>query len=246
MEEFQNEMRMNRSKKESMRDTRALEKMERHNQLDRYSNQLVPKDPHGMPPSGSNLRKLNGLGSGGEAGLARVIGKGRRKAKMVEEDSSDEELEGGRKFMGKMLAKHLMDQHGEAYLKKFAKGLMKGGAGIEVGHSFMSPAAAGQRGSALGGQDVPPGGLAPQSYGNPPQAPASFQRNTVGMGMAGAGKLTITHGMGMAGAGKLTIAHGEGKPKRSNARGQMISKLMKEKGMTLPEASRYLKDHGAA
>lgn len=242
-------MRMNRRKKEAMRDVRALEKMERHNQLDRYSNQLIPKDPHGMPPSGSNLRKISGLGSGGEAGLARIIGKGKRKVKMAEpeSDTSDEEMEGGRKFMGKMLAKHLMDSHGEKYLKKFAKGLMKGGGGgIEVGHSFMTPAAAGERGAALGGQDVPPGGVAPQAYGNPPQAPASFQRNTVGMGMAGAGELKITHSGGRRGAGELKITHsGEGKPKRSNARGQMISKLMKEKGMTLPEASRYLKEHSA-
>jgi hypothetical protein len=29
-------------------------------------------------------------------------------------------------------------------------------------------------------------------------------------------------------------------------RGAMISKLMKEKGMTLPQASKYLKEHGSA
>lgn len=237
-------MRANRGKKEALRDVRAMEKMARHNQLERYSNQLVPKDPHGMPPSGSNLRKLNGLGSGGEAGLARVIGKGRRKAaaKEPESESSDEEIEGGRKYMGKMLAKHLMETHGGRYMKKFMKGM----GGIQVEHAMMSPAAAGQAGAAVGGQDVPPGGIAPRAYGNVPQAPASFQRNTVGMGMAGSGKLSIQHGEGMAGAGKLTITHGEGKPKRTNARGQMISKLMKERGMTLPEASRYLKEHGSA
>ena len=228
-------MRMNRRSKEALRDSRALEKMERHSQLDRYSNQLIPSDPSGLP------HKMRG---GGDAGLARIVGKGRRKMKKEEEEmSSDEELEGGRKFMGKMLAKHLMDQHGEKYLKKFAKGLMRGGAGIDVEHSFMSPAGVGERGSALGGQDVPPGGVAPQAYGSPPQAPASFQRNTVGMGM-----LHIKHEGGAMpkGAGKLEITHGGAKPKRSNARGQMISKLMKEKGMSLPEASRFLKEHGSA
>jgi hypothetical protein len=247
MEEIQNEMRANRGKKEALRDVRAMEKMARHNQLERHSNQLIPKDPHGMPPSGSNLRKLNGLGSGGEAGLARVIGKGRRRkaaAAEPESESSDEEMEGGRKYMGKMLAKHLQETHGGRYMKKFMKGM----GGIQVEHAQMAPAAAH---TASGGQDVPPGGIAPRAYGNAPQAPASFQRNTVGMGMTcstnvGSGKLKITHSDEMAGAGKLSIQHGEGKPKRTNARGQMISKLMKEKGMTLPEASRYLKEHGSA
>ena len=241
MEEIQNEMRANRGKKEAMRDVRAIEKMARHNQLSRHSNQLVPSDPNGMPPSGSNLRKLNGLGSGGEAGLARVVGKGKRNVakKCEDSDSSDEEMEGGRKYMGKMLAKHLMEQHGGRYMKKFMKGM----GGIQVEHAMMAPALAH---TASGGQDVPPGGMAPRAYGNAPQAPASFQRNTVGMGMAGSGKLKITHDGEMAGAGKLKITHGGEKPKRTNARGQMISKLMKEHGMSLPEASRYIKEHGSA
>lgn len=252
MEEVQNEMRANRGKKEVMRDMRAMEKMARHNQLERHSNQLVPQAPNGMPPSGSNLRKLNGLGSGGEAGLARVIGKGRRRkaaAAEPESESSDGEMEGGRKYMGKMLAKHLEETHGGRYMRKFMKGMgMSGGGGIEVEHAMMSPAPPVRGGR--GGQNVPPGGVAPRAYGSAPQAPVSFERNSVGMGMtcssnAGSGKLQITHDDDMAGAGKLSITHGEGKPKRTNARGQMISKLMKEKGMTLPEASRYLKEHGS-
>jgi hypothetical protein len=37
-----------------------------------------------------------------------------------------------------------------------------------------------------------------------------------------------------------------GAGKKSSARGQMISKIMKEKGLTLGQASKYLKEHGSA
>jgi hypothetical protein len=136
-----------------------------------------------------------------------------------------------------------------------------GGAGMapeiggeQVGHAMMSPARAGLPGSGTGGQDVPPGGMAPVAYGNVPQAPASFARNTVGMGRAGGGMLKIAHG-GMAhGGGMLQIEHGGARrkaampkeQKKSSQRGQMISRLMKEQGMTLGQASKYLKEHGSA
>jgi hypothetical protein len=115
------------------------------------------------------------------------------------------------------------------------------GGSYKIGHAMMSPAEAGQPGGGPGGQNVPPGGLAPKTYGNPPQAPASFKRNTVGMGRAGAGKLEITHhgGAGRAGAG----AAGAGK---RAARGAKISALMREHGMTLGQASKYLKEHPEA
>jgi hypothetical protein len=170
------------------------------------------------------------------------------------------------------------------------KGKMYGGegpisgrpSGVQVSHARMSRAEDGLPGQALGGQDVPPGGLAHVAYGNAPQAPASFKRNTVGEGkpmlgekgkgtrkMAGEGFLSdlgipvvsniaglfglgaekkargrpkkgsaLPAGAGLAGAGPVA-----GAGKRS-ARGQMISKLMKEKGMSLPEASRFLKENG--
>jgi hypothetical protein len=217
-------------------------------------------------------------------------------------------------------------------------------SGQQVGHARMSSALAGLPGEGLGGQDVPPGGEAPMAYGSAPQAPASFQRNTVGMGRsggpvnevgmgrpAGAGKVKgkgpakqsmLAQSLGhksidkarieelkqqyaeahragdeatkreikdlydqimanmayrvqdekkkMAGEGakkcggavskkgredeRLAMevkglkdkvggaASGAGKGKRS-ARGQAISRIMKSKGMTLPQASKYLKEH---
>lgn len=110
-----------------------------------------------------------------------------------------------------------------------------------LGHASMSSVLESQPGAGLGGSDVPLGGVAPQTYGNVPQAPASFKRNTVGMGRRK--KAPMAMEMPMEGAGKLTITHGG---KRKSARGQMIAKLMREKGMSLPEASRYLKAHGSA
>jgi len=110
------------------------------------------------------------------------------------------------------------------------------GAGQQVGHSEMSGAKQGLPGSGTGGQDVPPGGVAPVAYGSPPQAPASFARNTAGMGRPRA------VGMGRAGGAKPM----EKAAKRSSQRGQMISKLMKEHGMTLGQASKHLKENGGA
>jgi hypothetical protein len=56
------------------------------------------------------------------------------------------------------------------------------------------------------------------------------------MGRAGGGRA----GGGRAGG----AAPMEKAAKKSSQRGQMISKLMKEQGMTLGEASKHLKEHG--
>jgi hypothetical protein len=91
--------------------------------------------------------------------------------------------------------------------------------------------------------------VAPRAYGNVPQAPASFERNTVGMGHCdyrGAGiisglNIPIISGLaGMFGLGK------EKKKRAPSARNQAIAKLMREKGMSLGQASSYLKQHGSS
>jgi hypothetical protein len=273
---------------------RALELEAKHPQLSAYDNEVEDTSPEAI------------RGSGGDAGLARVIGKGKKKAapkkgasngKMmmpkneVMEMSDSDEMEGGMMHggaskQGKMLAEHLEKMHGAGWLKDFAKGLLSGiktvgsvvgnlpgpigmigklaSGAVEAGEQMGAKAAAGGRrrgrprktmpkmlsggdnqimhaqmsdvglpGSARTGSDVPPGGLAPMAYGNVPQAPASFQRNTVGMG-----KLTIHHGGAMEAPAK--------KKRAPSQRNMMISKLCKERGMSLPEASAYLKAHGSA
>lgn len=119
-------------------------------------------------------------------------------------------------------------------------------AGVEVLHARMSHAKDGLAGQALGGQDVPPNGLVPVAYGNAPQAPSSFKRNTVGMGhMAGAGqsrKAREDEKLGMEVA-ELKKKVSRGGAKKQSERGKLISKVMKEKGLTLGQASKWIKEN---
>jgi hypothetical protein len=128
-------------------------------------------------------------------------------------------------------------------------------------------------GQALGGQDVPPGGIAPQAYGSAPQAPASFKRNTIDVGSEG----LLPYPSAARGAGRKlkhsapsvhstlndmdggVVVGNPGHPSHSrkgvqqakvvggarSARGEMIKKIMKEKGLSLGQASKYLKENGS-
>lgn len=165
-------------------------------------------------------------------------------------------------------------------------GKVKGGSaprnqapmGVEVSHAPMTPAMVGLPGQALGGQDVPPGGMVPRAYGTAPQAPAHFQRNSVSLGSEGllpnaqvgsgrrkkhsapsvhstmnemeGGVVLGRPGHGIRGLSQVVKAPAPAPAPMAGGkraqRGQMISKLMKEKGMTLPQASKYLKEHGSA
>jgi len=148
-------------------------------------------------------------------------------------------MEGGARAMAKQLMEQMARVHGPEFSRQFMEGLtahsgmMKGGAaprtvntpgGNEVVHARMS-----SRRGVPGGENVPPGGIAPMAYGSPPQAPESFRRNTVGMGRpAGAGH--AEEDMPVSGGGRA-------------ARGRQIAAIMREKGMSLAEASRYLKSN---
>ena len=115
-----------------------------------------------------------------------------------------------------------------------------------------------------GAVDMTSGAVDTGRVANPPP---SFQRNSVGMGrhrvpaVAGGayidgGNVGATGGAHTGGAhtgGAHTGgAHTGGRKKRApasafdarRARGQAVSRLMKEKGMSLGEASRYVKEHG--
>ena len=299
MEEVQNTMRATQSRKLALRDARAMERFAKHPQL-ADSNMIVPTDPdHGLGEAGEPVP----ISGGGAAGLARMVGKG-RKGKMME-GASNGVMEGGGKHEGSRFGKSLKEAHGGAsaakfmesapgremmmkmaqlkggaFSKEFREGFMEamkdedealsykkgkgkaslggvygggeytpGGDGREVAHAKMMSARMGERGAALGGQDVPMAGMAPVAYGNAPQAPASFQRNTVGMGRAGAMEGGArTGGARTGGVAKACVEgamEGGAKKKRMpSARNQAISRLMKEKGMSLGEASRYVKEHG--
>ncbi len=315
MEEIQNTMRATQSRKLALRDARAMERFAKNPQL-ADSNMIVPTAPNeGIGEAGEAVP----ISGGGAAGLARMVGKG-RKGKMMMEGASNGVMEGGGKHEGSRFGKSLKEAHGGAsaakfmesapgremmmkmaqlkggaFSKEFREGFMEamkdedegmamkrgrgkaslggvygageytpGGDGREVAHAKMMSARLGERGAALGGQDVPMAGMAPVAYGNAPQAPASFQRNTVGMGrasaMKGMGKLEIevkhgdmmkggarTGGARTGGAAKACVSgamEGGKKKRMPSARNQAISRLMKEKGMSLGEASRHVKEHG--
>jgi hypothetical protein len=142
------------------------------------------------------------------------------------------------------------------------KAMVEGGAGMFADTAPRQNAPAAARVPASGAT-VAPGAMAPISSGAAPYAPANFKRNTVGMGMCGGKKATHTmpDGTVMPGAkhgGMKMEMEGGAKPKKMkmlkimeepkkggarSARGQKIAKLMKGMGMSLGEASKYLKEN---
>lgn len=195
------------------------------------------------------------LKGGNEAGLRRVIGKGKKGGKKMlgenpatygkgkltithggamHEDSDSDEETGGARLAGRMLKEHIEKLHGGRYAQRFMRGAGLVGAefgrpsGREVAHAVMTGPVAGR---ARGGENLVPGAVAPVALGNPPQAPASFKRNTIEMARAG-----DMHGSGMSGAGMS----GAGMSKRQE-RGRQIAQIMREKSCSLADASRMLK-----
>lgn len=261
MQQIQEDMRQNQGKKNALANMRAAERQRRMPQ-NLQSTELEPT------PTGRG---------GGAAGLARVVGAGRKRGGGMRAPSTDSETsmssgEGGARHMGRLMHEHLTKMHGKGYADKFMGSAAPRNLrpmGVQVEHASMMPARVGLPGSGLGGQDVPPGGMAPQAYGNAPQAPVSFQRNSVDVGSMGL--LPLPSAQVGSGRRKMKAAPASvhtrmadeyegGKASRTREgvydntdpvrggaramRGAAISKLMREKGMTLPEASRYLKEHG--
>jgi hypothetical protein len=141
------------------------------------------------------------------------------------------------------------------------KAMVEGGAGMFADTAPRQNAPRAARVPASGAT-VAPGAMAPISSGAAPYAPANFKRNTVGMGMCGGKKATHTmpDGTVMPGAkhgGMKMEMEGGAKPKKMkmeimeepkkggarSARGQKIGKIMKSMGMSLGEASKYLKEN---
>jgi len=249
MEQIQNEMRENQGSKLSMAKMRALERQSK------------------MPQNEMNteLEPTTRSRGGGQAGLARVIGAGKKKRE--ESPCSVDSGEGGASHMGQMMREHLTKLHGCGYANKFFTG---GGAprglppsGRQVSHALMSQAT--QPGQALGGQNVPPQGIAPMAYGSAPQAPSTFQRNSVSLGsqgmlplpsaQTGNGKMSLkltevkSPKLPMVKGGAVLLnkqgVKGGAEPKINNrsARGLAVSKCMKGMGLTLGQASKYVKEH---
>jgi hypothetical protein len=262
MEQIQNELRENSGKRMKLSAARAIEKFAKHPQLG-DDNVLEPSEDKKM--SGGNvsmdtrLKRVVGAGKKGKAGKGKLT----ITHDVEEKGASNGVMSGGAKHEGRMLAQHLMKLHGEGFFSDFLEGMkgsaasggaMSGGAAPEQkvlagmtrkgrGRPRKMDGGFGGTTSAPMGREVDhgvadsqlaPNTVAPVAYGNPPQAPASFRKNTVGMGKPSTAKC------GMTGGAKAKA------PRKPSARGAMISKLMKEKGMTLGQASKHLKEHGGA
>jgi hypothetical protein len=269
-----------------MAQNRAMDMMEQHPHRYEQNPQLID----GI----EDLKELRGSGMN-DAGLARVVGKGRTNKRNMEcdtvEGSGDMEggermLEGGAMEQGKQFGKHLMDIHGGDFLNLFGLGLQhsmtpgksaKSGKSVKMSGSGSGFATTTQprqtvRGINVSGATVPRGAVAPLAMGNAPQAPESFERNTVGMG-----KLSITHEAheggrmyhggeenkgGVVNAFKAIHQHLKERKKMREAksapasasvvngsgkmtraeRGRRVGELMREHGCSLGEASKMLKE----
>lgn len=255
MEETQTALRAARSLLLDKRDARAMEKLARKPQL-MGSNQLVATVPKPMT-------------GGGEAGLRRVAGAGRPRmektpnrpaeSKALVEDA--DELRDHAVEQGKRLADELHKIRGGAYMKHFMSGM-----GHMRGRSCSPERSAPMHGGVGVLPDIEPG------YGNPAQAPQSFQRNTVGLGKAAKKMMkeakeaaiedqdvmrmkqvqevkglkarkdmSLHRDMEQA---KVEDMSGGVKVDKRKLRGAAMSRLMKEKGMSLGEAAKYIKQHG--
>lgn len=137
------------------------------------------------------------------------------------ESSSDEECRG----YGSRMSQHIKEQYGDRFHKHFLKGM-----------GIVKP--------AYGNPDIP--GVPVEFSSNVPQKARAMKG--AGSHIVGAGKLDIeiTHDepkkmkKGGVAVGKL---EGDGKVDKRKTRASAIKKIMAEKGLSLIEASKYLKEH---
>ena len=217
---------------------RALEYAAQKPQLLIYDNE--PKPIEGM-----------GAHEGGEKGIARLIG--RRKAPKMKGaglmddlgmvgdlmSQSFKRMFGGAKEDDEMSCECEMKTEHKG--RKMPKVKGSGGGVQQIVHASMSSGKVGLPGAARTGAQVPPGGVAPVAYGNPPQAPKGYIRNSVMLDRAARGEVV---GSGAVGGGAVGGAAPSTASKRAE-RGRKIAMIMREKGMTLGQASAWLKAHGS-
>ena len=171
------------------------------------------------------------------------------------------------KELGKMMAEHL---HGSGFWDDFKSGFMSvirpvasiakpllaiaphpaaKAASLGLSALGLGKARGRPRKMAGGNVDILTGAVDTGRVADPPP---SFERNTVGMG-APTGHPSMRHNINTVAGGAYTGGmDGSGKKRRAKAgvsdarkrRGAEVSRLMREKGMTLGEASKHIKEHG--
>jgi hypothetical protein len=197
--------------------------------------------------------------------IERVSGK--KGGAKVEKDMTPEErktMDELHKLLGSAKPEMLAEYYGdEAPAKKAPrKKAVRGGAGMFADSATPQNAPASAR-VPVSGATLAPGAVAPVSSGAPPQAPAAFRRNRVGMGK----KVTMMEGGASCRAGSCGCGGAKqgrkarederlgmevkglkdkmegGAMSSAKLRGAKISRIMKSKGLSLGQASKYLKEH---
>jgi hypothetical protein len=164
--------------------------------------------------------------------MSRLVGSGKRRGKKAPHAAVAAHSEAAEEE-GRAFARHLKKMKGKDFYDAFHKGLMSGGA-MEMEDTTDEEVE--MEGGAMPAMPiVPPGGVKAKATGNPPQAPRGFERNSVELDRAARYD------------DEAPPTEGAGKPKKAksaarSARGQMIARLMREEGLTLPQASKRLKE----
>jgi hypothetical protein len=203
-------------------------------------------------------KEIAGAGATPSMGLSQFRGgKSKKMAPPAHDSDSEDECE----CAGKMLAEHVAKMHGGAYLEKFVRGMGKAMLGKE-GHGVRGGINTGRYEGEGKKEDVIEhvgAGMNIVGPGYEAVVGAGKNRDEI------LSKLVCEHGMTVDKATKYVKKHGvkslseyiigddvKTKKKRAPAapsdarkkRGAIVSKLMKEHGMTLGEASKYVKEHG--
>lgn len=143
-------------------------------------------------------------------------------------DSDDEAV-----MMGGALSKHIMDLHGGAFHGKFLKGM---GRAIGAGDKPPAPFLVSEKSGAYEGKGRAKKQSAKAREDEKLAMEVKGLKDKVGKGKSGGGPLEIEI--------KHEPMEGGAKSDKRKARGAMVSKLMKERGLSLGEASKYIKEHG--
>lgn len=200
------------------RDRKALADMRAMEEQGERANPVNPRNELSMGHAMVPRTGILGKGATPAMGLSQVRGGG--KLEVVHHSDSDEEAA---EEAGGLLASHIKGLHGAGYLKKFHSGLSKHLAaeaeekkgGINTGAYEGEGRSGGVEGCGLSGG---------AAHGVP----------VVGGITAGPGFYEASGGK------KAKRAPSDARKKR----GAMMSKLMKEHGMSLGEASKYIKEKG--
>lgn len=315
MQQLQDKMEMARPRLSKMADARAMELLAQHPQT--LGPRVGPASEVAEEVRGgmsARLARVAGKKGGTNGRMeSRMFGSGKSDRAVVEElmaaHEKDGKLEGG--FLGALLGAVVPSLLGKLFgngmcgdgmsgsaapvepsvLKKArTKKAMTGGAGMYAETAARQNAPVSARVPASGAT-LAPGAVAPVSEMGAPEAPASFKRNTVGMGRKRGGMepAPLVPESGKVIQPSTTLAKPKAMPKAKqpsasvrapghttpprqvkknelpeviappalktkaktkggarSIRGQKIAALMKGKGMTLGQASRYLKENPSA